>query len=114
MRFLFTYLDSRVVSFEVVPLLLTSSCVIVVERFNGRLGNTTTIMSDNGTIFNGFQKKLLATAGSWNKLTPTVFVLYGGSWVWFFISVKQVLYDILGNRIVTEEGLRTTICYFDQ
>ena len=64
--------------------------------------------------FDGFQKKLLATAESWNKLTPTVFVLYGSSWEWFFFTVKQVLYDILGNRRVTEEGLRTAIWYIDQ
>ena len=71
-------------------------------------------MFDNCTIFDGFQKELLATAESWNKLTPAVFVLYGGFWEWFYISVKRVLTDNLGNRRVPEEDVRTTKWYIDQ
>ena len=79
MSFLFTCLISRVVHFEVVLLLFTSSSVIGVERFDAWRGTPTTIMFENCTIFDGFQKELLATAESWNKLTTAVFVLYGGS-----------------------------------
>ena len=70
---------------EVVPSLDTSSCVMGIERFIARRGTPTTIMSDNGTNFVGLVR-----------------------------SVKRVLYDTLGNRRVTEEVLRTTLCLVEQ
>ena len=126
--FLFTCLTTRAVHIEVVPSLDTSSCVMVVERFIARHGTPTIIMSDNGTNFVGAQKELLACVESWNKLAPTVFVQkgikwkfnppsaphHGGSWERLVRSVKRVLYDILGNRRVTEEVLRTTLCLVEQ
>ena len=95
-----------------------------VERFIARRGTPTTIMSDNGTNFVGAQKELLACIEIWNQLAPAVFVQkgikwkfnppsaphHGGSWERLVWSVKRVLYDILGNRRVTEEVLRTTLC----
>ena len=99
-----------------------------VERFIARRGTPTTTMSDNGTNFVGAQKELLACVESWNKLTPAVFVQktikwkfnppsaphHGGSWERLVRSVKRVLYVILGNRRVTEEVLRTTLCLVEQ
>ena len=122
--FLFTCLNTRAVHIEVVPSLDTSSCVMGVERFIARRGTPTTIMSDNGTNFVGAQKELLACVESWNKLAPAVFVQkgikwkfnppsaphHGVSWERLVRSVKRVLYDILGNRRVTGEILRTTLC----
>ena len=113
---------------ELVPSLDTSSCVMVVERFIARRSTPTTIMSDNGTNFVGAQKELLACVESWNKLEPTVFVQkgikwifnppsaphHGGFWERLVWSVKRVLYEILGNRRVTEEVLRTTLCLVEQ
>ena len=126
--FLFTCLTTRAVHIEVVPSLDTSSCVMGVERFIARRGTPTTIMSDNGTSFVGAQKELIACVESWNKLAPAVFVQkgikwkfnppsaphHGGSWEQLVRSVKRVLYDILGNRRVTEEALRTTLCLVEQ
>ena len=126
--FLFTCLTTRAVHIEVVPSLDTSSCVMGVERFIARRGTPTTIMSDNGTNFVGAQKELLACVESWNKLAPAVFVQkgikwkfnppsaphHGSSWERLVRSVKRVLYDILGNRRVTEEVLRTTLCPLEQ
>ena len=117
-------LTTRAVHIEVVPSLDTSSCVMGVERFIARRGTPITIMSDNCTNFVGAQKELLACVESWNKLAPAVFVQkgikgkfnppsaphYGGSWERLVLSVKRVLYDILGNRRVTEEVLKTTLC----
>ena len=113
------------VHIEVVPSLDTSSCVMGSERFIARRGTPTTIMSDN---FVGAKKELLACVESWNKLAPAVFVQkgikwkfnptialhHGGSWERFVRSVKRVLYDILGNRKVTEEVLKTTLCLVEQ
>ena len=113
---------------EVVPSLDTSSCVMGVERFIARRGTPTTIMSDSGTNFVGAQKVLLACVESWSKLAPAVFVQKGikwkfnppsashhsGSWEQLVRSDKRVLYDILGNRKVTEEVLRTTLCLVEQ
>ena len=113
---------------EVVPTLDTSSCVMGVERFIARRGTPTTIMSDNGTNFVSAQKELLACVDSWKKLAHAVLVQkgikwkfnppsaphHGGSWERLVRSVKRVLYDILGNRRVTEELLRTTLCLVEQ
>ena len=126
--FLFTCLTTRAVHIEVVPSLDTSSSVMGVERFIARQGTPTTIMSDNGTNFVSAQKELLACVESWNKLAPAVFVQkgikwklnppsaphHGGSWERLVRSVKRVLYDILGNRRVTEEILKTTLCLVEQ
>ena len=126
--FLFTCLTTRAMHIEVVPSLDTSSCVMGVERFIARRGTPTTIMSDNGTNFVGAQKELLACIESWNKLAPAVFVQkgikwkfnppsaphHGGSWERLVRSVKRVLYEILGNRRVTEEALGTTLCLVEQ
>ena len=125
---LFTCLTTRAVHIEVVPSLDLSSCVMGVERFIVRCGTPTTIMSDNGLIFVGAQKELLACVESWNKLAPAVFVQkrimwkfnptsvphHGGSWERLFRSVKHVLYDILGNKRMTEKFLRTTMCLVEQ
>ena len=126
--FLFTCLTTRAVHIEVVPSLDTGSCVMGVERFIARRGIPTTIMRDNGTNFVGAQKELLACVESWDKLAPAVFVQkgikwkfnspsaphHGGSWERLIRSVKRVLYDILGNRRVTEEVLRNTLCLVEQ
>ena len=126
--FLFTCLTNRAVHIEVVPSLDTSSCVMGVERFIARRGTPTTIMSDNGTNFVGAQKELLACVESWNELAPAVFVQkeiewkfnppsaphHGGSWERLVRNVKLVLYDILGNKRVTEEVLKTTLCLVEQ
>ena len=125
---MFTCLTTRAVHIEVVPSLITSSCVMGVERFFARRGTPTTIMSDNVTNIVGAQKELLACVESWNKLAPAVFIHkgikwkfnppsaphHGGSWERLVRRVKRVLYDILGNRRVTEEFLRTTLCLVDQ
>ena len=40
--------------------------------------------------------------------------IHGGSWERLVRSVKRVLYDILGNRRVTEKVLGTTLCLVEQ
>ncbi|XP_063722159.1 uncharacterized protein LOC134848573 [Symsagittifera roscoffensis] len=79
MGFLFTCLTTRAVHIEVVPSLDTSSSAMGVERFIARPGTPTTIKSDNGSIFVGAQKELLACVESWNQLAPAVFVQKGSS-----------------------------------
>ena len=126
--FLFTCLTTRAVHIELVPSLDTSSCVMGVERFIARRGTPKTILSDNGTNFVGAQKELLSCVQNWNKVAPAVFVHkgikwkfnppsaphHGGAWERLVRSVKRVLYDILGNRRLTEEVLGTTLCLVEQ
>ena len=126
--FLFPCLTTKTVHIEVVSSLDTSSCVMGVEMFIARRSTPTSIMSDNGTNFVGAQKELLACVESWNKLAPAVFVQkgiqwkinppsaphHGCSWERLVRSVKRVLYDILGNRRVTEEVLRNTLSLVEQ
>ena len=99
-----------------------------VERFIARRGTPKTILSDNGTNFVGAQKELLSCVQNWNKVAPAVFVHkgikwkfnppsaphHGGAWERLVRSVKRVLYDILGNRRLTEEVLGTTLCLVEQ
>ena len=63
--FLFTCLTTRAVHLEIVPSLDTSSCVIGIERFFACSGTPSTIWSDNGTVFVGAEKQLLACIKSW-------------------------------------------------
>ena len=65
--FLFTYLTTRVVPFQVVPSMDTSSCVMGIERFSARRGTPSVIWSDNGTKFVASEKELMYNINSWNQ-----------------------------------------------
>ena len=64
--FLFTYLTTRAVHFEVVPSKDTSSSVTGIERFVFRRGIPSVIWSDNGTNFVVTEKELLQNVLKWN------------------------------------------------
>ena len=127
-RVLLTCLTIKAVHLEVAPSLDTSSCIMGTERFIARRGKPSTIWSDNGSNFIGAEKELLACIKSWNGIAPTIFAHtvvawkfnppgaphHGGSWERLVRSVKRVVYDILGSRLVTEELLGTTPCLVEQ
>ena len=58
--FLFNCLTARPVHLGNVPSLVTSSCVMGLERFIASRGTPNKIWSDNGTNFVGAEKELLA------------------------------------------------------
>ena len=122
--FHFTCFTTRAVHLEIVPSLITSSCVMGIERFIARRGTPSKIWWDNGTNIVGAEKELLACIKSWNGMAPDIFAHkgvawkfkppgaphHGSSWERLVLSVKRVLYDILSSRRVTEEVLGTTLC----
>ena len=124
--FLLNCLSTRAVHIDVV--FSRHKLVKGVERYIARRGTPTTIMSDNGTNFVGTQKDPLACVEIRNKFSPAVFFRSGikwelnppsaphhvGSWEPLFRSIKRVVYDILGNRRVTEDVLRTRLCLVEQ
>ena len=114
--FLFTCLTTRVVHFEVVPSMDTSSCVMGIERFIGR-------------NFIASEKELLHNISNWNqqvltdalvkkriswKFNPPSAPHHGGVWERVVRSFKHVFYAVLGNRRLTHEILTTTFCLVEQ
>ena len=59
--FLFTWLTTRAVHFEVVSSMDTSSCVMGIERFTSRRGTPSDLWSDNGTNFIASKKNSYRT-----------------------------------------------------
>ena len=52
---------------EVVPKLDTDSCLNAIIRFIARRGQTSTIISNNGTNFVGAERELSEYVAAWNK-----------------------------------------------
>ena len=65
--FLFNYLTTRAVHFEVVLSMDTSSCVIGIKRFCARRGFPSVIWSDNCKNFVASEKELLYNINTWNQ-----------------------------------------------
>ena len=127
--FLFTYLTTRAVHFEVVSSMDTSSCVMGIERFCARRGIPSVIWSDNGTNFVASEKELLSNINNWNqqvlgetlvkkgikwKFNPPSAPHHGGVWESLVRSFKHVFYAVSGNRRLTDEVLTTTFCLVEQ
>ena len=127
--FLFTCLTTRVVHFEVVPSMDTSSCVMGIERFAARRGTPSVLWSDNGTNFVASDKELLQNVRNWNqqvlteslvkkgiqwKFNPPSAPHHGGVWERLVRSFKHVFYAVIGNRRLTDEILATTFCLVEQ
>ena len=122
--FLFTCLTTRAIHIELVPSMVTSSCVMAIERFISRRGTPSIICSDNGTNFVGAKKELLLCIKNWNAEAPLSLVHkgikwkynppsaphQGGAWERMVRSCKRVFYAILGSRKLTDEILNTTMC----
>ena len=91
--------------------------------FSGR-GTPSIVSSDNGTNFEGAEKKLLLCIKNWNAEAPLSLVHkgikwkynplsaphQGGAWERKVRSYKRVFYAILGSWKLTDEILNTTIC----
>ena len=125
----FHILTMRAVHIELVPMLDTDCCLIAVMRFVPRRGKPSTIISDNGTEFAGAEKEFAEYVAAWNKewiedhliqrgircnFNSSAAIHFGGVWERLVRSCKKANYAVLGNRLVTEDVLSTTICSVEQ
>ncbi len=105
------------------------SCVMAIKRFAARRGQPAVIVSDNGTNFVGAARELKECLANWNseavtnqlaqlgirwKFNPPSSPHFGGIWERLVRSCKRALYNILGNRRLTEETLQTVFCLVEQ
>ena len=122
-------MTTRVVHFEVVPTVDTSSCIVGIEKFIARRSIPSVLWSDNKTNFIASEKELLQNNSNWNKqvltealvkkrisweFNPPSATHHGGVWERLVRSFKHVFYAVLGNQRSTDEILITTFCLVDQ
>ena len=121
---LVTCLSTRAVHLEVAESLDTSSFLMALRRFIARRGRPTIIWSDNGTNLVGGERELREAIGKWNqeqihdalsqknihwKFNPPTASHMGGVWERLVASVKKALRTVLGNQIVPDDVLHTTV-----
>ena len=119
---LFTCLVTRAVHVEIAHSLDSDGFIMALHRFIARRGKPVKIVSDNGTNFVGAEKELsdevktinskrlqdemLMEAIEWQFIPPHAPHM-GGVWERIVKSVKGVLAQLVGNRLLTDEQLLT-------
>ena len=121
---LVTCLATRAIHLEVANSLDTDAFLMALRRFIARRGRPTLIWSDNGTNFVGGERELREAIAAWNqeqisdalsqkniqwKFNPPSASHMGGAWERLVASVKKALRAVLGNQIVTDDVLHTTV-----
>ena len=121
---LFTCLTIRCVHLEVVEDCETDAFINAVRRFVNRRGCPSDVFSDNGSNFTGacteveeFVRKMdkekitnFATSFSINwHFNPPAAPHMGGSWERLVRSVKEVMYGLVKNHILTDPQLLTLL-----
>ena len=121
---LFTCLTIRCVHLEVVEDCETDAFINAVRRFVNRRGCPSDVFSDNGSNFTGacteveeFVQKMdkekitnFATSFSINwHFNPPAAPHMGGSWERLVRSVKEVMYGLVKNHILTDPQLLTLL-----
>ena len=119
---LFTCLVTRAVHIEIAHSLDSDGFIMALHRFMARRGKPSKIVSDNGTNFVGAEKELadevktinskrlrdemLMEAIDWQFIPPHAPHM-GGVWERIVKSVKNVLRQLVGNRLLNDEELLT-------
>ncbi|XP_043242111.1 uncharacterized protein LOC122391871 [Amphibalanus amphitrite] len=121
---LVTCLATRAIHLEVANAMDTDSFLMALRRFIARRGRPTSIWSDNGTNLVGGERELRESIAAWNqeqicdtlsqqniqwKFNPPTASHMGGSWERLVASVKRALQAVLGNQIVPDDVLHTTV-----
>lgn len=120
---MFTCLVSRAVCLEVASQLDTDACINAIRR-----GSIKSIRSDQGTNFIGAQKELEESAKQLDndKIQKTLLkrgiewtfdppsgAHHGGVWESLIRLVKKILYSVLKEQTLDDEGLHTALCEVD-
>lgn len=110
---------------EVASQLDTDSCINAICRFICCQGSIKSIRSDQGTNFIGAQKELegsvkqldndkipktLLKRGTEWTFNPLSGAHHGGVWEKLIRPVKKILYSVLEEQTLDDEGLHTTLC----
>jgi len=121
---IFTCLASRAVHLEVAHTLETDSFINVLRRFMSRRGKPDKIRSDNGTNFKGAERELRESLAALNEskvagflhqrniewqFNPPTASHMGGVWERMIRTVRKILKGILGEQLVNDEVLATTL-----
>ena len=119
---IFTCLRYRAVHIEVAEDLTTDSFINAVLRFVGRRGPPTVIYSDNGSNFRGAEVDVVKALQTWDqqkiqvtltergiewKFNPPAASHQGGVWERLIRSIRRILYSLVGERLLSDETLRT-------
>ena len=119
---LFTCLVTRAVHIEIAHSLDSDGFIMALHRFIARRGKPVKIVSDNGTNFVGAERELadevktinskrlqdemLMEAIDWQFIPPHAPHM-GGVWERIVKSVKGILRQLVGNRLLNDEELLT-------
>ena len=122
---LFTCLAIRAVHIEITHSLESDSFLMAFQRFQARRGKPTSMWSDCGSNFvaadkelqrvfkqlngNRTQNALLLEAIEWNFIPPHAPHM-GGVWERLIKSVKIVLRNLVGQRLLSDEELLSFMC----
>ena len=121
---LFTCLTVRCVHLEVLDDCETDTFINATRRFVGRRGCPTHVYSDNGTNFRGATSELKEFVQKLDKekiiefasvleikwtFNPPKAPHMGGAWERLVRSVKEVMYGLLKNHILTDPQLYTLL-----
>jgi len=121
----FTCMSTRAVHIEVSSDLSTDSFVQAVYRFVSRRGPPKEIYSDNGTNFRGAEVEVKEALCKWNQdrirerlrqqgiewhFNAPAASHTGGVWERMIRSIRKILRALVGNKLLDDETLMTTLC----
>ena len=122
---IFTCLVTRAVHLEVAHSLDSNSFLMALHRFMARRGKPQKIFSDNGTNFVAAERELaeeiqainskklrdelILEAVEW-KFNPPHASHMGGVWERLVRSVKKLLRNLVGERLLNDEELVSFLC----
>lgn len=122
---LFTCLAIRAVHIEKADSLTTDSCIAAIRRFIARRGAVKQMRSDNGTNLVGAEAELRREIERWNQAQLSDAMLqrniqwtfnppggshHGGVWERQIRTVRQLLFNLVGQQTLTDESLQTLLC----
>ncbi|XP_054763530.2 uncharacterized protein LOC129270153 [Lytechinus pictus] len=122
---MFTCLVSRAVHIEKAESLNTDSCIAAIRKFIARRGTVNHMRSDNGTNLIGAQRELKREIDNWNQVQISDTLLqrniqwtfnppggshHGGVWERQIRTVRQLLFNLVRQQRLDDEGLHTFLC----
>ena len=124
-RCLFTCLSTRAVHIEIAHSLTSDSFLMALHRFIARRGRPEKLWSDNGTNFVSANRELeeeiqqLDTTSTRSEMlslgiewvfNPPHAPHMGGAWERLIRSVKVLLKNLVGDRLLSDEELLSYMC----
>ncbi|KAL0150776.1 hypothetical protein M9458_053934, partial [Cirrhinus mrigala] len=98
---------------------------MALRKFICRRGEVQEMISDNGTKYVGAERELQDCLAQLNQskirdamlnegikwsFSPPSGTHYGGVWERFIHAIKKILYSVLKEKVLDDEGLQTALC----